>query len=553
MKFYNNFSDKPLISIGLPTFNRPKELISCVENLLNQTYKNIEIIIVDNNSTNKEYSTIFNNHLFTDSRIKVYKNKTNIGVLKNAQKVLSYAKGEYFCWVSNDDWRSDKFIENLFNDIYSLGEGNIVFCKYREIEKGNLSKNHRLKKFNYFLLRSKYKVLRLLAFYLMDQADGKSNLFYSLMKLKDIKSCDLKKASINWSDISMDRNIVYQLLIKNKVFINENILACLTVNNKKEYICKQKNKNLFLSIFNLIFEIKNESEFFQKQFKITGIKKIILYSILFPIKIILNIGSRIFNKLALLNRKYSITSRSKIESKTIEYIQTKEKEFNANKLSLEQVTLVSVCTVEGEKGAMAMRHSMTDINFKEALLFSTHKPWNLGEQIKNINIKPFKDVGEWGKFIVFDLYKFIKTPYILLIHPDGFVVNPDLWQDDFLNFDYIGAPWPNPKDNYSYRTSNNEIVKVGNSVSIRSRELLMLPSKLNLKWEPYYGFYHEDGFLCAMNRDILKANGMKFADEKIAYRFSIETKLSKFRTKKSFVFHKWNSYNRNYPKFEYFG
>ena len=55
-----------------------------------------------------------------------------------------------------------------------------------------------------------------------------------------------------------------------------------------------------------------------------------------------------------------------------------------------------------------------------------------------------KDVDEWGKFIIYDLYKFIKTNYILLIHPDGFVVNPELWDKKFKDFDYIGAPWPPP-------------------------------------------------------------------------------------------------------------
>ena len=46
-------------------------------------------------------------------------------------------------------------------------------------------------------------------------------------------------------------------------------------------------------------------------------------------------------------------------------------------------------------------------------------------------IKPFKDVGEWGELVVFNLYKYIDTKYIILIHPDGFIVNAKMWDEKF--------------------------------------------------------------------------------------------------------------------------
>ena len=76
-----------------------------------------------------------------------------------------------------------------------------------------------------------------------------------------------------------------------------------------------------------------------------------------------------------------------------------------------------------------------------------------------------------------------------------------------------------------------------------------MPSKLGLKWENFYGNYHEDGFLCVHNRDLLTKKGIKYSDPYIAYRFSIETFLKKFKYEKPFVFHKWHGKNKIYPNF----
>ena len=198
---------------------------------------------------------------------------------------------------------------------------------------------------------------------------------------------------------------------------------------------------------------------------------------------------------------------------------------------------------------MALRYSMLDIKFDKVLLLSNYCPWNIGKHISFKRIQKFKNVDEWGKFIIFDLYKYINTKYILLVHPDGFVVNPELWKEEFKNYDYVGAPWPVPRDNFSYRTEKGEIVDVGNSVSLRSKRILELPKKLNLEWKPYHGNYHEDGFLCVHNKDLLESFGIKFAKKKIAYKFGIETFLKEYKSKKAFTFHKWFKQNKRYPKF----
>lgn len=148
------------------------------------------------------------------------------------------------------------------------------------------------------------------------------------------------------------------------------------------------------------------------------------------------------------------------------------------------------------------------------------------------------NVDTWNKMIIYDLWKYVDTPYAFLFHADGHVINPELWNPDWLNYDYIGAPWPLPSDNYSYKTKDGELIRVGNSVGLRSRRLLMLPTILGLEWKSYYGNTHEDGFLCVHNRKILEENGIKFAPFEEAVKFSKECEIPENVDLKTFAYHK---------------
>ncbi len=70
--------------------------------------------------------------------------------------------------------------------------------------------------------------------------------------------------------------------------------------------------------------------------------------------------------------------------------------------------------------------------------------------VKNI-IQECRTIDEWNRAIIYDLNNHIDTEFCLLVHPDGYVVHPDLWQDAWLDWDFIGAPWPLPTDSFSYR------------------------------------------------------------------------------------------------------
>ena len=218
---------------------------------------------------------------------------------------------------------------------------------------------------------------------------------------------------------------------------------------------------------------------------------------------------------------------------------------------LKDVTLVAVATKEVEETVKALQYSLRGIEFEEVLFFASYDPANGCDSNYNYHyIPPFDSVESWGKFIVFDLHRFIKTKYIILIHADGFIVHPEQWSPEFLKYDYIGAPWPLPKDSFSYRDEFGNIIRVGNSVSLRSKKILELPEKIGLKWSNAdHGYFHEDGFLCVQHRGILMRHGINFSPLSVACRFSRERTIPENKGIRPFAFHKWHGENRSYPRF----
>ena len=223
--------------------------------------------------------------------------------------------------------------------------------------------------------------------------------------------------------------------------------------------------------------------------------------------------------------------------------------MNSSARILHSVTIVAVATQDTYAAVKALDYSQSSIVFADALLVS-NKKFGSAKPYRHVSIDPFDNVGEWGRFIVFNLVDHINTEYILLIHEDGFVVNPQSWDDSWLGYDFIGSPFPLPKDPISYRDSTGRIIRVGNSVSLRSRRLLDAPRKLGLRWENFDGnFPHEDGFLCVQHRRALETYGIKYAPLEIAARFGRETNLPEHQDIEPFVFHKWAGPNLRYPCF----
>lgn len=202
-------------------------------------------------------------------------------------------------------------------------------------------------------------------------------------------------------------------------------------------------------------------------------------------------------------------------------------------LALKDVTLVVVTSVKIEQNVKALIRSMKGIEYGAVKFISHIKP-DLPEGVEYIQCEPLTYDGFSG-YTFLKLWEHVDTSHCLLVHHDGFVVNPDRWTDEFLNFDYLGAPWPYSET--AYITDEGEHVDQGNGgFCLRSRKLLEMPTKLGLNLEERQGFYNDDGNFCVYHRKTFLENGIKYASKELAARFSTEIVIEGL-SQESFGFH----------------
>ena len=129
-----------LVSVVVPIFNTEKYLERAVGSLLNQTYRNIEIILVDDGS-NDNSGKICDELQLKDKRIKVI-HKKNAGVSEARNSGIKVASGEYITFVDSDDYVNNNYIYNMYKKI----NNNIIICENAtNIMKNKMLPNHNIK------------------------------------------------------------------------------------------------------------------------------------------------------------------------------------------------------------------------------------------------------------------------------------------------------------------------------------------------------------------------------------------------------------------------
>ena len=138
-----------LVSVILPVFNSEKYLSEAVASVLNQTYKNIELIVVDDGSTDSS-GDMLKDFSKRDKRIRLYRNKANLGISKSINMALTKVKGKYIARMDADDisrkdrikkqvdfLRKNKKVVVVGSDVEEIdGEG-------RSLGKRQMPKNHK--------------------------------------------------------------------------------------------------------------------------------------------------------------------------------------------------------------------------------------------------------------------------------------------------------------------------------------------------------------------------------------------------------------------------
>jgi len=114
----------PLVSVVLTTYNGEKFLAQQIDSILKQTYVNIEIIAVDDCSTDHSV-VILNSFADEHKNIKVVVNETNLGVIKNFEKGCGLARGEFIAFCDQDDYWLENKIQRLME---SIGDYSMIYC-----------------------------------------------------------------------------------------------------------------------------------------------------------------------------------------------------------------------------------------------------------------------------------------------------------------------------------------------------------------------------------------------------------------------------------------
>ncbi|CAM4275243.1 glycosyltransferase [Paenibacillus alkaliterrae] len=114
----------PLVSVMIPTYNRPRYFELALKSVLEQTYKNIEIIVCDD-STNDETQQLIQSYLQTYKHIRYYKNEQNLGPVQNDLKCMELAKGEYVNFLMDDDLFHSQKIERMMNYFLDYSDMNV--------------------------------------------------------------------------------------------------------------------------------------------------------------------------------------------------------------------------------------------------------------------------------------------------------------------------------------------------------------------------------------------------------------------------------------------
>ena len=122
----------PLVSVGIPTYNRPDGLRRTLECITGQTYQNLEIIVSDNCSPGSETDDIVREFVSKDSRIQYYRQEINQGPTNNLKFVLEKATGEYFMWAADDDEWESRFVDRLL-DFMQRSDAAVVMCSVKRI------------------------------------------------------------------------------------------------------------------------------------------------------------------------------------------------------------------------------------------------------------------------------------------------------------------------------------------------------------------------------------------------------------------------------------
>lgn len=182
-----DLSSKPvgaaLVSVGVPTFNRPDGLDRTLSCITAQSYPWLEIIVSDNCSPDPRVAEVAERYVRRDARVRYFRQDSNQGPYANFRFVLERAKGEYFMWAADDDLWEPDFVAQLVRELDADTATGLAFCNFEAMN----AEGNRLDRYPDFLpLLQEFTGLqpatRLARFIRQNESLGKANLIYGLFR-----------------------------------------------------------------------------------------------------------------------------------------------------------------------------------------------------------------------------------------------------------------------------------------------------------------------------------------------------------------------------------
>lgn len=146
------------VSIIIPVYNAEKTIKRCIDSIIDNTYKNYEIILVNDGSIDQSEKICLELQK-NNSKIKYFKNKKNSGVSYTRNKGINVATGKYMIFIDSDDWVENNYIETLVSAVVdNKGFYNFVITGYINDDK---KFNNQVTKVNFFDTNISIKIFSL--------------------------------------------------------------------------------------------------------------------------------------------------------------------------------------------------------------------------------------------------------------------------------------------------------------------------------------------------------------------------------------------------------
>lgn len=182
---------------------------------------------------------------------------------------------------------------------------------------------------------------------------------------------------------------------------------------------------------------------------------------------------------------------------------------------MKKITVVIVGNTHNKAMRFAIDTTLENTPHVESVLQIGSVPLGYGHHIP---LRENFNVDDYSYFMLKNLWAHIKTEFVLVTQYDGMAANKTQWTDDYFNYDYIGAPWP---DRFTWIAPEE---KVGNGgFSLRSMRLIESLRDSFIKYESGPRYRNEDAAICQGYSSFLKKKyGIKYAPIEVANQFSHE-------------------------------